>query len=295
MQNNNHAFGKRKAQTDFGSLKTAKLSPSGEINQFDSPVLEGLVCSVQQSALLTAVIASWVNSLSNSDIAAKATDFAHYAPQDPTLSLTLLGMIDSSELSADAFESLGIFAHAISDARDSFLDMMDEAAEIGIEHATILHRNTLVTAWRELARKGLAAMKALEPSISGRLPPLYADACAQLRSILADVIAGNAPCIDAAGDPMLPTLPQRRSSMRRSIIEDCRVTVANQTFRCMLKDISPGGLGLTRVPVISVGNPVAIEMSTGRVLEGRVAWCRNSAAGVQFSKPLPPDDPLLAG
>ena len=292
MQHNNQAFGKRKPIPQ-PSDPAVEWSAQGEEN--NNPILEGLVCELQQAALLTTVITSWANAATDMKIAEKATTYSHYVPQEPVLASTLLNMLDSEDLGPNEFEPIDDFLHELSAARGTYFEMMYEGESMGIDHATILHRKPLMITWRGLSQTGIEAMQALKRAISGKIPSLYADACDKLIDTLQDVISGRAPCIDEKGEPNLPQLPQRRSTMRRSILENCVITLANLTYSCMANDISPGGLGLTRVPTLTVGKTIRVEMPTGRVLEGRVAWCRNSAAGIQFFKPLPPDDPLLAG
>ena len=294
MQHNSQAFGKRKAQLKPSNLSTADIL-ADQSEDDSNPALEGLVCEIQQAGLLTAVTLSWANASTDIKIAEKARTYSHYVPQDPVLASTLLNMTGSMDLSANTITSIDDFLHALSSARPGFLDMMKDAEEISLEHATIIHRKAITADWKNVADIGITALQALKGQIAGRLPSLYLEACSKLIQILQDARSGNTPCIDSAGEPLLPQLPQRRSSMRRSILENCNITIAGNTYNCMVNDISPGGVGLTRVPQVTAGKPVSIEMSTGRVFEGRIAWCRNSAAGVQFNEPLPPDDPLLSG
>ena len=67
------------------------------------------------------------------------------------------------------------------------------------------------------------------------------------------------------------------------------------TSKAFVRDVSPGGFGLERVPQLLPKTLVLIELPSGRRFTGVVAWCDGRQAGVRFSRTLLPNDPLLSG
>jgi hypothetical protein len=65
-----------------------------------------------------------------------------------------------------------------------------------------------------------------------------------------------------------------------------------QTTRVV--DFSLGGLQLDGCFGVAVADQVAVELLTGQRLEGKVAWAVGDRVGVQFRKPLTPEDPIVA-
>ena len=62
-----------------------------------------------------------------------------------------------------------------------------------------------------------------------------------------------------------------------------------------MRDVSPGGFGLERVPRLVPKSLVLVELPSGRRFTGVVAWCNGTSAGVRFARTLLPNDPLLSG
>jgi hypothetical protein len=90
-------------------------------------------------------------------------------------------------------------------------------------------------------------------------------------------------------------LPQRRHAARHSICQPCTITYHRTTAQAFVRDVSPGGFGLERVPQLDPKTLVLVELPSGRRFTGVVVWCNGTSAGVRFSRALLPNDPLLSG
>jgi hypothetical protein len=49
------------------------------------------------------------------------------------------------------------------------------------------------------------------------------------------------------------------------------------------------------VPQLTPKTLLLVELPSGRRFTGVVAWCKDSTAGMRFSRALLPNDPLLSG
>ena len=161
--------------------------------------------------------------------------------------------------------------------------------------SAILHRSVLSDTWRILSVRAINALDAQHPEIRSYLSPIYQENFVAIRELLSDAINGGTPCQKPDGTIALPDLPQQRATMRRRLLENCLVSTGRKSFVAFARDVSAGGIGLNRVPHLSPGTRVTIELPSGRTLVARVSWYKDASAGVQFLKPLAHDDPLLAG
>lgn len=61
--------------------------------------------------------------------------------------------------------------------------------------------------------------------------------------------------------------------------------------RVLVVDFNANGLGLDQTFALAVGQRVEVEVLTGERLDGHVAWCIGSRAGVELTTPLTARDP----
>ena len=233
------------------------------------PILEVLVCETHSAALLTATIASAVNAFKRRDSERTEQGLKPYVPREPALISVLRNGIALDQYFADA-------------------------NHIGAERASALHLHGLSNSWRRACDDALVAVRQLHGHL-GRLPSQYTSNSKVLIDLLQTVTRGGSPCLDANGRISIPDLPQRRQSARRTICQPCTITHNRTTSQGFVRDVSPGGFGLERVPQLVPKGLVLVELPSGRRFTGVVAWCNGSAAGVRFARTLLPNDPLLSG
>jgi hypothetical protein len=73
---------------------------------------------------------------------------------------------------------------------------------------------------------------------------------------------------------------ERRLSPRREVNISVLVLQASSVQSAILCNRSEAGFGLSKVSNIALDELISITMPDGRVLEGRVAWAKDSRAGV---------------
>ena len=260
----------------------------------NNPLYEGLVCETHQAALMTAVTASCINAAAGGHRALDKETLVRFFPVEPTvlLSLARRSLLEVVPLTRTTAVVEGFF-QSLSALRGLLAAFEYDAGEIGRDRAEVLHVRRLSAAACVCCHEGLRAVSALEIETPGRLPQLYSDHAAALRRILHMAERGGTPCLNGSGEPIIPDLPQRRRSMRRSLAQDCRVFTRAGVLRAIAKDISETGIGLLRVSYLWHDDEVMVELATGRRFRGVVVWCHDEAAGVRFDEPIAPGDPLL--
>ena len=287
----------------FSKLNRARFAAASEAQRererpefpdASMPMLEALVCEVHSAALLTATIASAINAFKRAGSARSEAELKPYVPTEPAIISVLRNGMLETDLNEDTMRLLIQFFDDLGPARIALDRYFADANHIGEDRAATLHVLAISTTWRRACQDALLAVRQLHADLS-RLPAQYTSNSKLLNNLLQDVIMGGTPCIDKDGQIAIPDLPQRRQSARRTVCQPCTLTYNNVTSQAFVRDVSPGGFGLERVPQLVPSTPVEIEMPSGRRFTGTVAWCSGSSAGVRFTRPLLPNDPLLSG
>lgn len=258
------------------------------------PMLEALVCEVHSGALLTATIASAVNAFRREGGARGEAELKPYVPVEPAIVSVLRNGMLETDLDDDTVRLVIQFFDDLAPARIALDQYFADANHIGVERAAALHLMPLSNAWRRACQNALLAVRQLHADLQ-YLPPQYTSNSKLLNNLLQDVTMGGTPCLNDEGQIVLPDLPQRRQSARRTVCQPCQLTYNKVTAQAFVRDVSPGGFGLERVPQLVPKTVVQIEIPSGRRFTGVVAWCSGSSAGVRFARPLLPNDPLLSG
>lgn len=258
------------------------------------PMLEALVCEVHSSALLTATIASAVNAFKLANAVRSEAALRPYIPGEPAIISVLRNGMLETDLDEDTVRLVTQFFDDLAPARIALDRYFADANHIGEDRAATLHLLALSNVWRRACQDALLAVRQLHSDLR-QLPAQYTSNSKLLNNLLQDVIIGGMPCIDAQGQIAIPDLPQRRQSARRTVCQPCQLTYNRVTSQAFVRDVSPGGFGLERVPQLVPKTVVQIELPSGRRFTGVVAWCSGSSAGVRFTRLLLPNDPLLAG
>ena len=190
---------------------------------------------------------------------------------------SLSRLLEATELSAKATEAL----LAVAEAR-------------GLStRAAVLHE-AAARQWRGAAALALDMVDMLEPEARWRLAGAYTENSLILCRGLRLVAAGKTPAIDERAGVARPPLPQHRRAPRYALSVTCRVWFGGQAVRAQTHDISVGGIGLARIPMLKLRDQVEVEFDNGRRLPAIVVWSRENRIGLQFDAPLPLNDPLLS-
>jgi hypothetical protein len=258
------------------------------------PILEAFVCETHSAALLAATITSAVNAFKRQDVDKSEAALRPYVPREPALISVLRNGMLETDLDEDTLAVISDFFDDLAPARIALDQFFADANHIGAERASALHLLPLGNSWRRACEDALVAARQLHGYL-GRLPPQYTSNSQVLIELLQDAAHGGSPCLNDEGQIFIPDLPQRRRTARRTICQPCTITYNRTTATAFVRDVSPGGFGLERVPALVPKSLVLIELPSGRRFTGVVAWCDGSSAGVRFSRTLLPNDPLLSG
>jgi len=260
----------------------------------DRVLLEAIACGLFELASLTAVTASAVNTLAlKKPLAADA--FIGFVPRESAITQSLGGWLVDTGMSYETVAAIGMALDALRQARGALQVYASDASSLGAEGAAVLHRFHLVAEWRHAGLAVLNAVNLFDGEAGDALPDVYRQSTGILNGLLQRAAAGGFPCLDLRGKPVVPLLPQRRRSSRRMMVEECRLRWRTRHCNAMVRDISSGGIGLSSTPDLREGDPIVVELDCGRSFSGIVAWARDGEAGVEFSTPLPLNDPLLSG
>ncbi len=288
----------------FSRLNRAGLTAKGdglreaerrhELPDSSMPMLEALVCEVHSAALLTATIAGAINSFKATRGERSEAGLRPYIPGEPAIVSVLRNGMLETDLDENTVRLVIQMFDDLAPARIALDRYFADANHIGNDRAAALHLLSLSNAWRRACQDALLAVRQLHADLN-QMPAQYSSNSKLLNNLLQDAIMGGTPCLDTDGQIALPDLPQRRQSARRTVCQPCTLTYNRITAQAFVRDVSPGGFGLERVPQLVPKTQVEIELPSGRRFTGSVAWCSGSSAGVRFTRALLPNDPLLTG
>lgn len=277
------------------STLTAFRSAGPDMAQASQPLLEATLSDTHTAALFTAAVTSITNILKEQHAPRSQARLQMFVPRDAAVVPALRRLGSETGLSLHARATVAAFFEDLEPARDQLSRYYADVHAIGLERAATLHQFTLANTWRGACRSAVSAVQLLARETSGILPELYELNAGVLTRLLEAAINGETPCIGEGGTPFLPALPQRRHAARRTLAQAAKITFARRTVPAFVRDVSSGGMGLEHVSSLVPGQFVTIELESGRCFTGEVAWAKISRAGIKFSHPLAPNDPLLYG
>lgn len=258
-------------------------------------LLEAIVCETQTAALHVAAIASGLNALRAKAPLRAPVDLKNFLPSSSAVIGELLRSHEEAGLGAGTLLHLNEFFSELSAARPGIERLLADFERLGVEHAAGHGNASTFAGWSRLCQRAHEAVSALDADLRHRLPAYYAENTAMLLRLLKGAGDGQQPCIDKAGNVVLPDMPQRRRTTRRSLLQQGILRYRGKTAAIMAKDISTTGVGLEHTPELKPEELVQIELTGGRRLFGVIVWASGTSAGVKLGKVLPPNDPLLVG
>lgn len=256
---------------------------------------EALVSEVHATAVSVAVITSAINSFSDWKVFIDPSSVAAFAPETGAL-VALLRFLDEADPPFE-FDApfIAEFIQGVDAGIAPLNDYLADCRIIGSPRSGTLHGGRLKPVWQPLCRLSAILVQAWHDKSPVTLPEIYGQNVHVLTGLLAGAAAGFRPCLNANGKLYVPPLPQKRRWPRRAVLENCKVFCAGKARTAFVRDASAGGLGLDRVAGLKRGDAVTVELSTGRQFGGIITWTSGSEAGMKFTQPLAPTDPLIAG
>ena len=92
---------------------------------------------------------------------------------------------------------------------------------------------------------------------------------------------------EPGGEIALPGLDRRRSVRQASLLEVAKMTIGGKSELCRLRDMSAEGLRAELYCPVTIDQDVTIELRTGHLIHGRVAWANGGDMGVAFDAHIP--------
>jgi hypothetical protein len=203
-------------------------------------------------------------------------------------------LLDRDDRGDELLFSLEFLSSAAA-GRRLFQGFAEDAADIGFERAVVIHKSQLGLTWRQICRIAILSLDEFDREFAASLPDIYSQNAHMIRPLLTGALNGLHPCADEQGHLFVPQLPQQRQWPRRAIFQSCALRYNGKSFPAFICNISAGGAGLERVPPMQRGLPLELELESGRILKGIVAWSSAPVAGMTFDTVLPFDDPILLG
>lgn len=264
--------------------------PFGRRNRF----FENFTSEVQATAVGCAVATSAINALTDWRCQILPVDLARATPGPTALRALLAVMAVNDDLGPFFAPSLEVFLNDLDEARAGLDLYLDCCVELGAKRAGSLFADRLQRQWRPVCLQAKAVVGETDAALPITLPELYAQNSRIVESLLTGAANGLRPCLDEHGRIFDPPLPQKRRWPRRTILQNCKVFHGTTIQNAFVRDASAGGLGLDKVHGLHRGDTVSIELSSGRVLRGQIAWAASGSAGLRFDIALPAVDPLIA-
>ncbi len=211
---------RRLSRVGFAAGNSLRKEPDADSKYPDAsmPMLEALVCEVHSAALLTATIASAINAFKQANAPRSESALKPYVPGEPAIISVLRNGMLETDLDEDTVRLVTQFFDGLAPARIALDRYFADANHIGEDRAVTLHLLSLANVWRRACQEALLAVRQFHADLQ-QLPAQYSSNSKLLNNLLQDVIMGGTPCISAEGEIVLPDLPQRRQSARRSVCQ----------------------------------------------------------------------------
>ena len=104
---------------------------------------------------------------------------------------------------------------------------------------------------------------------------------------------GLTPCVRSNGFVIVPEVADMRAHTRLTLDVQGWLVSGRGRTRITVRDLSLQGLGLAGCPPLARGEKVAVELMSGRALDGTIMWCHGGRAGFRLASALAPHDSLF--
>jgi hypothetical protein len=102
---------------------------------------------------------------------------------------------------------------------------------------------------------------------------------------MAPTVSGES--IEAEQNAALPVGDLRADARHRTVLQVAKLSTERGDELCILRNVSAGGLRAEVYCRLAVGDPVQLELRTGRGMAGHVVWASGSSIGVAFDRKVP--------
>lgn len=266
-----------------------RLRLVGERRCSKTELLEGLWQETLNVAIRSAAAASLLNERHDRSSGLRPDDartLLTVAPSEPPITSAIVsGLVDPpiAPRTIDALEQMRCIV-ALGRATASQL-LADDTREPRPTPA-------LVRTWRDGCGHALALLYDLELAAPLAHPALRFEAGPELLAALRSARRGGTPCLDENSQPFIPAWAQKRSDMRRDVRIDAVLEAPGGSCPVVIRDVSPGGLGISHAPPVPAGAAVTVVVE-GERLSAHVVWSANGQAGLKLDARLVPGHELL--
>jgi hypothetical protein len=80
---------------------------------------------------------------------------------------------------------------------------------------------------------------------------------------------------------------QRTDARHRTVLQVAKLVTESGDELCILRNVSAGGLRAEVYSDLAIGDPVQLELRTGRCMGGQVVWTSGPSIGVEFDRKVP--------
>lgn len=271
-------------------------TPAAAADTYSAEVLtalRGILVEIEEASVFIAITTSITGSLlENRSCVLTPQHLAGYVPPVPRTYLEsiegiLLAGVDSAlVLPVQAYHARLSAAQRLTRA---VLDAGPAPSAV-IRDAEL---RKLEESWRHVCGTAIGAIGVLRETLASvrySRPPVANE---HAEALLRSAKSGGRPCIGPDGAIAMPRWAESRTHRRHVTYQAARLLSKGQAKPVLVENVSRTGLGLSGVSGLEAGEIVALEISGGDRLSGRVMWERSGRAGIQLEQMLPPDHMLI--
>lgn len=277
---------------DVRATPTDASSPGNAVGRFEVEVFfEALVCDLNWTMLHVGVIAELSTACSRAHGEWTLRPWRHLAHDSAPIVHLALRYHPQLGLSADVAAQIRAFHDDLSEAKVQSRPLLGDVQSYS---AAQLHAlASLAARWRDLSKRGVVILQAIEGDVSQRLEYVYADDSRMLIQFLREAAAGDAHRVNCWGEIALPCLKQRRRTPRKSVERHCRIYFGDRQFDALLLDVSTEGVGISCTQKLVEGQTLDVDPGDERRLRATVVRCDGVRFGLRLANAIRRDDQLF--
>lgn len=255
----------------------------------DERILEALDEELWTTAIRIAVLGSYLNHLDEFEIWLGRTEILRWIPSSPIVLLEAGAQLANALGQTDPPHHFRVMQQNLEEAKKILHRVIADLRP----NASARKRGELIGAWQALAGSTLLAIYDRDRLVEGHDGSITRRPFEMVCQVLVQVRDGGSPFLDG-GHARLPSWAKRRTHRRVPLNELATLQVRRRKHDVRILDVAPGGLGMDFAGSLVVDDVVCVTLQSGRRFWGRVAWCANGRAGIEFASLLAADDPLLS-